>query len=338
MSQQGKPSLTLAQLRAFRAVARTGSFSGAAAELDVSQAAVSQALASLEGILQKRLLSRERGTINLTRAGEDVLECANQALGAVDTLVERVAAVRHLGGLVKVAAFRSAAAHIVSPLAARMRTRMPGVEIALFDQGGDYQRVLDAVLSGEMEIAVSALPGGPELVRAKIGSDEFVLVAPKGRVQKRGSDPWAEPDALLSRFRLLVPDQGHGSHHCAVESQRYWQGKHRSVRIIATMQDESVVLAMVENGLGVAFLPRLAVEPLSKQLRVVHTPGPLTRDIYVVARRQALDRPSVHAVYDALTDSSVLAQLPATAQQAFRVSEPIEEDNTLVAISGTGAA
>lgn len=81
----------LRQLRAFVAVVDTGSFTQAAAELHVSQAAVSRAVAGLEQGLGRRLLLRTTRHIALTDAGARILIRARRVLDDVASL-ERVAA------------------------------------------------------------------------------------------------------------------------------------------------------------------------------------------------------------------------------------------------------
>jgi LysR family pca operon transcriptional activator len=70
-------------LDTFSAIARAGSFKKAAAELNLSQPAISKALKELEGILGTDLMERDRSGIKLTQKGEVFLQFAEQSTAAL---------------------------------------------------------------------------------------------------------------------------------------------------------------------------------------------------------------------------------------------------------------
>lgn len=84
-----------ATLRAFRRIAEHGSFTRAAAELEVTPSALSQTLRQLERDLGVRLLHRTTRRVGLTEAGREFLERIGPALGAIDDAIE---AARQHGG------------------------------------------------------------------------------------------------------------------------------------------------------------------------------------------------------------------------------------------------
>jgi DNA-binding transcriptional LysR family regulator len=83
--------LELRHLRCLVAITDTGSFTDAALELGVSQAAVSRTLAGLENALGARLLHRTSRRIALTAAGTQVLARARRLLAEADDLVREAA-------------------------------------------------------------------------------------------------------------------------------------------------------------------------------------------------------------------------------------------------------
>ncbi len=83
----GRMDVELRHLRALAAIVDASGFTGAAAELGVSQPAVSRALAALESVLGVRLLRRTSREVVLTAAGERVLTHARRVLAEVDDLV-----------------------------------------------------------------------------------------------------------------------------------------------------------------------------------------------------------------------------------------------------------
>jgi DNA-binding transcriptional LysR family regulator len=85
-------NIKLRQLRCLVAIAEAGSFTDAAVDLGISQAAASCTLASLESALGVRLLRRTTRDVTLTAAGSRVLAHARRALAAADDVVREAAA------------------------------------------------------------------------------------------------------------------------------------------------------------------------------------------------------------------------------------------------------
>jgi DNA-binding transcriptional LysR family regulator len=83
--------LELRHLRCLVAIADTGTFTDAAIELGISQAAASRNLMALEKILGVRVLHRTSRQVSPTTAGTDVLAHARQVLAAADNLVASAA-------------------------------------------------------------------------------------------------------------------------------------------------------------------------------------------------------------------------------------------------------
>ena len=85
-------NVELRQLRCLVAIADAGSFTDAAIDLGISQAAASRTLASLESALGVRLLRRTTREVALTAAGHRVLAPARRALAAADDVTREAAA------------------------------------------------------------------------------------------------------------------------------------------------------------------------------------------------------------------------------------------------------
>src|SRR3982750_677891 len=119
---------TIRQLRAFRAVARHGSFRAAAEALALTQPAVSAAIRELEAGLGTSLFERSTHHVALTRTGTDLLDDAegvlhgfDQGVAAMHGVLARQARRVRLGAL-------PSAMHLVAPRVARWRKLMPPVE------------------------------------------------------------------------------------------------------------------------------------------------------------------------------------------------------------------
>ncbi len=122
----------LHQLRAFLAVARRGSFSGAADDLRLSQQAVSRAVATLEQELGTDLLERHARGARKTAAGDTLQRDAERLLADLDIALDRA---RQAGGgatgVLRIAATPAIPDTELAELTARLRARAPEAEISL---------------------------------------------------------------------------------------------------------------------------------------------------------------------------------------------------------------
>jgi DNA-binding transcriptional LysR family regulator len=165
-----------ARMRAFAAVARTGSFSRAAEELHVSQPAVSKHVANLEAEIGIPLLSR-RPRVGLTPAGEFLAEYVlraeallEQARGGVTTLAGRPT------GRLAFGASGTPGTYLVPRVLARFARERPEIEVEF--RLGTSAEIVEAIRRHELELAVvGGLSAAPELELEPLLEDEIVLVA-----------------------------------------------------------------------------------------------------------------------------------------------------------------
>ena len=149
--------MTLNQLRAFLAAARTGSFTAAAAELSVAQASVSELIRRLEEELGVSLFGRGARRLVMTPAGSELLPYADQAVAAVDAGTAAVQAMRTLGG--GVATFgllRNAPFYLLSDLVEQFLAQHPMVRVRMV--GLNSVETAAAVAAGELEAGLVVLP------------------------------------------------------------------------------------------------------------------------------------------------------------------------------------
>jgi DNA-binding transcriptional LysR family regulator len=168
--------MELRQLQYFAAVARHRSFTRAAAELYVTQPALSQQIRRLEAELGLALLRRTSKGVELTPAGADLLAHADKVIAEMEAA--RAEMDRHAGvsrGVARVAATAADAPRLPEALAA-FHTEHPGIQVAL--RQGSAQEVVDLTRRGAVDVAVQALAGDPPPgVDAQPLTDEPLRVA-----------------------------------------------------------------------------------------------------------------------------------------------------------------
>lgn len=290
---------TLAQLRALIAVADAGGFSEAAAELNVSQSSLSEAVGKLEDVVGRPLLRRTPAGTVVTPAGERVLSHARQAVQAASDVLLAAQEPQALSGVLRVASFRSTATHLLPPALAAFRQRHPGVTIKLLDgeaRGGGAAQVR----SGHADLAVVIGADLPELTVVPLMLDEYLFIAP----QSRGTHPvtWAE----LTDAPLIIPP---GPNSCNVLLREYLRARDIEAHISLEIEEDSVILGMVGHGLGCSVMPRLALEPAPPGVVSLPLPEPFTRPLAVAVLPHRAHLPVIRTFTQTLI-GSLKAGLP----------------------------
>jgi len=141
-SRRFLPSISL--LAAFEAVARTGSVTAAARELDLTQSAVSRQIKALEEQLGVELFLRERQTVRLTLAGDSYAREIREALRRISSASLNLRANPH-GGTLNLAILPTFGTRWLAPRLGRFLSKNPGVTINLVTRLSSFDFRLDSI-------------------------------------------------------------------------------------------------------------------------------------------------------------------------------------------------
>lgn len=171
----------LRQLQLLLALQQCGSIGKAAAHLDMSQSAATQALAELERVLGMRLFERHARGIRPTQAGQALADAARGVMSELEDVSETLAALR-LGAsaALRLGAIPAAAHSILASLLARFYALRPQVHVDV--QEGEGARLLPLLIGGGLDAVFCRRPALlPEsLVFAPLLPDEAVFIAARG--------------------------------------------------------------------------------------------------------------------------------------------------------------
>lgn len=178
-------NVTLRQLRAFLAVARTGSFTLAAESLYVTQSALSGLIKELEQTLGTRLVDRSTRRVYLTEAGAQLYPQLDAKLQDLDEMLQRIVDPTLLQtGVVRVAASQLLASTLMPELIAEFQAQYPMSRVKLVDT--PVESVMAHVFSGEVEMGI-----GPErepnsdISSTRLFDGPFMAVFPRGHALAR---------------------------------------------------------------------------------------------------------------------------------------------------------
>ncbi len=287
--------LKLSQLRALVAIADTGSFSEAALKIDLSQSAVSHAIATLEEELGIVLLNRGRQGAVLTPVGQQITEDACQVLQILDSICRKAEMAKGLeGGEVRIAAFRSVATHILPDVIHQFRQKYPSISISI-DEKFHYHMVEDDLRHGKADVGFTYLPAHEDFESWELMRDRYIVLLPKTESISPEALTWKD----LAQYPLILGPKHDGDRQ-TIEHYLHGMGQH--ITPAYAVREDSTILSMVERGLGVTIMAELAAEPIPAELQVLNLPVPLERVIGVVVLRAALLPPPVFAFLEILKE------------------------------------
>jgi DNA-binding transcriptional LysR family regulator len=179
------PRTNLNDLAAFLAVARERSFTRAAAQLGVSQSALSQTLRGLEAALGLRLLARTTRSVATTEAGERLLQAAGPRLDEIDAALATLSALREKpAGIIRITAHDHAVRAVIWPALTRILPGYPDIKIEIVIDYGLTDIVAErydaGIRIGEMVAKdMIAIRIGPDLRSAVVGAPSYFAQRPK---------------------------------------------------------------------------------------------------------------------------------------------------------------
>jgi DNA-binding transcriptional LysR family regulator len=252
------------RLRAFREVATRGSLAGAARVLCLTQSAVSQQVAALEEEAGLALFERTRRGVRLTDAGRLLVQRADTILHQLKE-AERELQSMAAGdtGRVRVGAFPTAAATVVSRAIATLHSSAPGIDVVLTE--AEPRDVLALLEEGELDLALDfdfdllPDPGSSQLVRVPVFEEPFYVALRAGHERAR-------------QARLALGDFAEetwiGGRACACMGllEVVCQRAGFRPRLQFGTSDYATIQGLVAAGGGVAFLPSLALANLRQGL------------------------------------------------------------------------
>jgi DNA-binding transcriptional LysR family regulator len=172
------------QLRAFLALARTGSFTGAASSLHLTQSAVSHAIKVLEETLECRLMHRNARQVVFTRHGRELLKHAE---GLEHRMKQAREALRSLDGsprgTLRIGCTTAASQFILPGVLREFKESFPQYEIRVLP--GESPAILERVLRDEVDLGLVIKPAnGTGIETQPVFDDEIIFIVAPGH-------PWA---------------------------------------------------------------------------------------------------------------------------------------------------
>jgi len=289
----------LGQVEAFVQVAQQRSFSKAAETLFLTQPSVTARIQSLERDLGEALFERNGRGVRLTEMGSAFLPYARRALKALQEGRDAIEGMRNLDiGTLKLGSALTVSTYVLPPILKRYCAAHPGVEVSVHT--GRSEQVLQMVLSDEVHCALERTVHHADIITIPLYEDDLVLVAaPDHRFSSERRASIEE----VGRESLVLFDKG-SSYNALI------QGVFRQHGIVPkTTMDMDTIEAtkkMVEEGLGIALLPKVSAErevDMGRLVPIAITNATLPRrQISLIFRKNRKHPRAVQAFFTLLGD------------------------------------
>lgn len=312
--------LSTFHLRTFLSVVDAGSFSAAAAELHMSQPAVSQQIRALEEQLGGiRLFRRSGQRMVPTTAGEELIVSARELVDLAERAEQNVKALKgQVMGRVTIGCTPNSGERLVPALLAGFRSQFPSVGLSL--EVAPAETLIEA--AGERRCSLILLEE-PQRRRGWesqfLAGESLSLLAPAGHPLLQQEQV---PPGILREQPLLLPRAGSALRRTIEDGLRKRGVAQPDLQVALETDSLFAVIAGVRERLGLAFIPQSCLPPRHDALGVVDLAGqPLQQEWHLVRLR---DRDYPHAVdefFSFLTGSAARALLAA-----FGLRVPAEKE------------
>ncbi len=288
--------MELRHLRYFEAVARHSHVTRAAAELHIAQPALSKQISQLEQELGVALFDRIGRNVRLTEAGEALLPHVHAVLAQVDAaraeMAERVGLRR---GRAAVGTPPTVGTQLLPHALAAFNRQFAGIELRLHEAG--IQTLLELLEMGLVDVAVVALPvHDSALTVVPLFTEELVLAV--GREHTLAARNSVTLRELANEGWLLSPENYELRDATLNACRRAGFAPH----IVLDGSEMDTLLRLVAAGMGIALVPRLAVQGIM-DLKVLQVSDlALQRSLGLVWRGDRTASPAARALREFLVE------------------------------------
>jgi DNA-binding transcriptional LysR family regulator len=252
------------QLRAFVAIAESGTFTAGALRVHVTQAAISMQIRQLETEIGAKVFVRAPRHVILTEAGEQLLRRARHILrehdAALDEIAELAGAER---GRLRIG---SASAMVLTEqlpaILKELRKQHPAAEIAV--TSGTSEVLVDQILAGEVDIAFVSLPVDVRGIKTeRLSQDQLVAIAsPQHKLAKQKTIS----AYTLAGERLILGERGGNTRRLI---DQFFAQAGATLRVAMELSRQQAIKRMVEEDMGVGIVPLQSVKEEVEKGRLI---------------------------------------------------------------------
>lgn len=271
------------KLEALAAAVQYGSFTRAAEVLGYTQSGMTHMMNSLERDIGFPVLVRGRGGVHLTAAGERIFPLIRELLTASQTLEREIGLINtHKEETIRVAAYSSVAMHWLPEVIQQFRRAHPDLGVDI--QMGSVEEVYRWVREDKADMCFASRQEGITMDWVHLSDDPLLAILPPDYdLHGRSSFPVADFEGQ----EFLMPSMGF---HLDILRALNRSGVTPLIR--TTQVSDSVIISMVEHGLGVSVLSELVLRGRRDAVQAVPMDPPAFRELGIAVRDRKELRPA----------------------------------------------
>jgi DNA-binding transcriptional LysR family regulator len=247
--------MDIRQLKAFVAIAESGTFTAGAVRVHVTQAAISMQIRQLETETRTQLFIRAPRRVILTEAGEKLLERAYTILREHDAALEELAALTgaHRGRLRIGSASAMVSADPLPQILKELRGTHAGVETSVVS--GTSESLVKQVLAGELDAAFVSLPVEARGVQTELLSEDYLvaIASPRHPMSKQK----IVSAYALAGEKLILGERGGNTRRLI---DQFFAQAGVTLKVAMELSRLAAIKRMVEADMGVGIVPLQSVQ------------------------------------------------------------------------------
>ena len=247
--------MDIRQLKAFVAIAESGTFTAGAARVHVTQAAISMQIRQLETETRAQLFIRAPRRVILTEAGERLLERAYTILREHNAALEELAALTgaQRGRLRIGSASAGVSADPLPQILREVRRTHAGVETSVIS--GTSESLVKQVLAGELDAVFVSLPVEARGVHTELLSEDYLvaIASPRHQLAKQK----VVSAYALAGEKLILGERGGNTRRLI---DQFFSQAGVSLQVSMELSRLSAIKRMVEEDMGVGIVPLRSVQ------------------------------------------------------------------------------
>ena len=241
----------------FLKVCETGSFSGAATALNYTQSGISQMMAGLEEELGVQLFARIKRGVILTDNGARLIPYIQEMVNQKDKLRQAAFNINHkIEGKLRVGSFSSITALWMPDVIHFFTEHHPGVEVEGLD--GNYNEIREWILHGQVDCGFLSSIVADDLTFYPLKEDPLCAVFPA--FHPLAAKEKVSLESLLD-YPMIIETPG-----CDNDIQHLLSQCRRRPDIVYSFRDDNLIMAFVQNGLGITISQELVMKAFPNQL------------------------------------------------------------------------
>lgn len=284
--------MELKQLESFVAVVVYKSFTEAAKQLYISQPTISTHIQALEKELETKLIVRTTKSIELTKRGAELYECAVKMLDLRDGLLEKWRSWDEK--IIRLGVSTIPSAYILPEFLPKFCKEYP--EVFFQSIQSDSKGIIEGVLDGRMDVGLVGMEWEEEVLACiPFYEDELVVITPVTEhflALRKNEVPLEE----LFKEPMILREKGSGTKKAADQFLEKQGISKDSLKVAAYMNDPEAIKNSVAAGLGISIVSKKAAENMIREKRLLafefsrYTSG---RKFYIIHRKDDVLKPFI---------------------------------------------